>query len=91
MIDETILGRYECVSGTSDKYWHVIFDRNNRQYIAQWGPRTSSKPQGTKVYTEKEVRTKLREKVNKGYSRKKGYQTSVGENSIHFITCEDAA
>jgi predicted DNA-binding WGR domain protein len=91
MISENNLGRYEYVGGGSDKYWHVIFDKTKREYVAQWGKRTASQPQGTKVYSESEVRKKINEKVKKGYRQVQGYNTSTGSNSIHFILEDEAA
>jgi hypothetical protein len=96
MIQENLLGRYE-YSGTtangnrSDKYWHIIFDKTTRQYIAQWGRRSASAPQDTKVYSLPEARKKINEKINKGYNKVSGYQTTAGENSIHFILEDEAA
>jgi hypothetical protein len=85
------LGRYEMVGGKHDKYWHIIFDKTKRQYTAQWGSRKATKPMGTKIYSEKEARKKIEEKMDKGYHKVKGYQETVGANAAHFIMSDEAA
>jgi predicted DNA-binding WGR domain protein len=84
MIDASNLGRYEYIGGSSAKYWHVIFNKTDRTYLAQWG-RIGRDPQGEKEYTEDEVRKKVREKLKKGYSKAQGYQEESGANSLNFI------
>ena len=83
-------GRYEYHGYTtkgnrSAKFWHVIHDKSNGVYIAKWGA-IGKGVQGTKEYSSTQVRTKLREKVNKGYGYKDGYEESVGSNSVNYIT-----
>ena len=83
------LGRYEYVGGSSSKYWHIVFDKTKREYLAKWG-RIGKAPQGYKVYARHEVEKKIREKTKKGYYRVSGFEESVGENSVHFILEESA-
>lgn len=81
---KTTMGRYEFVSGTSAKYWHIVFDRSKQVYLAKWG-KIGKAPQGSKEYSRNEVEKKIREKINKGYYKVPGYEDEIGSNSVHFI------
>lgn len=83
------LGRYEFVGGNSAKYWHIVFDKTKRVYLAKWG-KIGKSPQGSKEYSREQAFKKIREKVNKGYGLVPGFEESVGENSVHFILEECA-
>jgi predicted DNA-binding WGR domain protein len=83
MISNEILGRYEYRDGKSNKYWWIIHDKTNDNFIAKWG--RIGTVNGTKIYSLSEARKKISEKRAKGYQKKEGYKESIGENSVHFI------
>jgi predicted DNA-binding WGR domain protein len=83
MISTEILGRYEFRDGKSNKYWWIIHDKTNGNYVAKWG--RIGAVGGTKIYSLAEARKKIMEKRDKGYIKKQGYKETEGENSIHFI------
>lgn len=39
MIQRDLLGRYEYIdpSINSKKYWHLVYNKDTRQYTAKWG------------------------------------------------------
>ena len=67
------------------KFWHVIFNETTRMYMVAWGPIRSGKA-GDKEYTEKQITTKIREKRRKGYTKVDGYDETIGQTSVHYIT-----
>ena len=88
MIEKTLLGRYECVNPltNTNKFWHVVYTAD-RIYVATWGRIGKGSP-APKTYTEAQVRSKIKQKIKKGYVKKEGYLEVAIENynSIHFIT-----
>lgn len=71
MIDVQMLGRYDCTENYTNKFWQVIFKKDTKQYIIEWGRRGYS-PQGQKLMTnsasdEKELIKIIKSKIKKGY------------------------
>jgi predicted DNA-binding WGR domain protein len=83
MISNEILGRYEYCESGSNKYWWIVHDKTNGNFIAKWG--RIGTVHGTKIYSLSEAMKKISEKRAKGYTKKEGYKESIGENSVHFI------
>jgi len=56
--------RYECYNVSSYKFWEIRKTSNG--YIASWG-KIGHPAQGKKFYGSREIRSKIDEKLRKGY------------------------
>ena len=89
-MDRSKLGRYEFVAGNSSKFWHIFQDLASGSFITEWG-RIGSPPQGRKAgLSEGEARTKISEKISKGYRHVGGFKdTGRGNAPVAFGDEED--
>ena len=85
MITKSFLGRYEYTNyaENSNKFWHIIFNTSTNEYIVHYG--RIGKTGTMIIYPENVAQRKIKEKINKGYVKKEGYQEMVGTQSIDFI------
>ena len=83
-----MLGRYEYINNLTNscKFWWLVYDKTNQQYIAYWGRiRNNETPQQTIYVGDNKALTKIKEKLKKGYELVEGYYTEEGSNAENFI------
>lgn len=69
-----LLGRYECVRGTSNKFYHVL-QAANGSYVAFFGRIGSTNPQSLVFSSASKAAESLRQRPGKGYHWVSGYAT----------------
>ena len=88
MISKELLGRYQytCYEENSNKFWHIIFDMSAQTYICSYG-RIGTRGHEPIYYTEQQARTKIKDKIKKGYMKitNKAYDEIIGSQAIDYI------
>jgi hypothetical protein len=78
------LGRYECTSGGSNKFWECLYT-DNGTFLTRWGPIGAKKASKKPGLSDWQAREKIREKLAKGYIHIRGSATSLEEESARRL------
>jgi len=78
-----MLGMYHCINPSKNerKYYHVLWDHNEKCYICKYG-RLGSSPKIQKYHkTQNEMEKFMKSKLRKGYNFIPGHEETIGEQS----------
>lgn len=92
MLPNDVLGRYEFHSEVSNshKFWHIYYDNTSGSYTCEWGRVGRVAQQQKRGMTEAQARTKISEKISKGYRHTGSGIITAGHNqaSTHTPTVD---